>query len=95
MKGICVAKTPMLLSVISSAKALRSKRSFGERAAVGSSFVNSRRGERADIFRTRQGSLDPHLPYLDTQWEAGCRNGAELWRRLRNGGFRRLAARRG
>jgi transposase len=45
------------------------------------------RGERADIFRTRQGSLDPHLPYLDTLWEAGCRNAAELWRRLRAEGF--------
>jgi transposase len=45
------------------------------------------RGERTDIFRTRQGSLDPHLPYLDAQWEAGCRNGAELWRRLRAEGF--------
>lgn len=45
------------------------------------------RGERSDIFRTRQGSLDPHLPYLDAQWEAGCRNGAELWRRLRAEGF--------
>ncbi len=46
------------------------------------------RGERTDLFRTRQGSLDPHLPYLDAQWEAGCRNGAELWRRLRSQGFR-------
>ncbi|ORE97104.1 MULTISPECIES: ISL3 family transposase [Aurantimonadaceae] len=45
------------------------------------------RGERTDVFRTRQGSLDPHLPYLDAQWEAGCRNGAELWRRLRGQGF--------
>ncbi len=45
------------------------------------------RGERTDLFRTRQGTLDPHLPYLDAQWEAGCRNGAELWRRLRTFGF--------
>ncbi|BBE72988.1 transposase [Pleomorphomonas sp. SM30] len=45
------------------------------------------RGERTDVFRTRQGSLDPHLPYLDAQWEAGCRNSAELWRRLRSQGF--------
>ncbi|MEF2559261.1 ISL3 family transposase [Aurantimonas sp. C2-5-R2] len=45
------------------------------------------RGEHTDVFRTRQGSLDPHLPFLDTQWEAGCRNGAELWRRLRCLGF--------
>lgn len=26
------------------------------------------RGERTDIFRTRQGSLDPHLPFLEAQW---------------------------
>lgn len=44
-------------------------------------------GQRTDMFRTRQGSLDPHLPFLDAQWEAGCRNGAELWRRLRALGF--------
>ncbi len=36
------------------------------------------RGERTDVFRTRQGSLDLHLPFLDAQWKAGCRNGAEL-----------------
>jgi len=46
------------------------------------------RGERHDIFRTRQNSLDQHLPWLDDQWAAGCRNGAELWRRLRVRGFR-------
>ena len=45
------------------------------------------RGQRTDMFRTRQGSLDPHLPFLDAQWEAGCRNGAELWRRLGALGF--------
>ena len=46
------------------------------------------RGERHDVFRTRQSSLDQHLPWLDDQWAAGCRNGAELWRRLRARGFR-------
>jgi transposase len=46
------------------------------------------RGERHDIFRTRQSSLDQHLPWLDDQWAAGCRNGAELWRRLKGRGFR-------
>lgn len=45
------------------------------------------RGERTDIFRTRQNSLEPHLPFLDSQWEAGCRCGAELWRRLRRQGY--------
>jgi transposase len=46
------------------------------------------RGERNDVFRGRQSSLDLHLPWLDEQWVAGCRNGAELWRRLTARGFR-------
>jgi transposase len=46
------------------------------------------RGERNDVFRTRQSSLDQHLPWLDDQWAADCRNGAELWRRLQARGFR-------
>jgi transposase len=46
------------------------------------------RGERNDVFRLRQSSLDAHLPWLDAQWTGGCRSGAELWRRLRTHGFR-------
>jgi transposase len=46
------------------------------------------RGERNDVFRVRQSSLDAHLLWLDVQWAAGCRSGAELWRRLRAQGFR-------
>ena len=46
------------------------------------------RGERSDVFRLRQSSLDGYLPLLDTQWDAGCRNAAELWRRLKAHGFR-------
>jgi len=46
------------------------------------------RGEREDVFRIRQSSLEPWLPRLDAEWAAGCRNGAELWRRLRTAGFR-------
>ena len=46
------------------------------------------RGERDDVFRVRQNSLDPFLPWLDEQWAAGCRNGAELWRRLTAQDFR-------
>ena len=46
------------------------------------------RDERTDVFRTRQSSLDLHLPRLDEQWASGCRNGAELWRRLKGRGFR-------
>lgn len=46
------------------------------------------RGERNDVFRTRQSSLNAHLPWLDEQWASGCRNGADLWRRLTARGFR-------
>src|SRR6202163_1845610 len=46
------------------------------------------RGDRGDVFRTRQSSLDAHLPLLDAQWAGGCRNGAKLWRRLNSDGFR-------
>jgi transposase len=45
------------------------------------------RGGGTDMFRTRQSTLDGHLPFLDAQWAGGCRNGAELWRRLRGQGF--------
>lgn len=38
------------------------------------------RGQRTDIFRVRQTSLEQHLPWLEAQWDAGLRNGAELWR---------------
>ena len=46
-----------------------------------------RRGEREDAFRLRQSRLEPWLPWLTREWESGCRNGAELWRRLRAKGF--------
>src|SRR5690554_3498830 len=45
------------------------------------------RGEREDVFRIRESSLTPWLPRLEKEWADGCRNGAELWRRLRAGGF--------
>jgi transposase len=41
------------------------------------------RGQRTDIFRARHSTLDAHLPFLNAQWDEGCRNGAELWRRLK------------
>jgi transposase len=46
------------------------------------------RGERNDVFRTRETSLEAHLPWLDAQSAAGCRNGAALWRALQGQGFR-------
>ena len=45
------------------------------------------RGQRHDIFRTRQSSLDPWIVRLEAEWTGGCRVGAELWRRLRASGF--------
>jgi transposase len=46
------------------------------------------RGQRSDVFRFRESSLELHLPWLDAQWAAGQRNGAELWRHLKQQGFR-------
>jgi transposase len=46
------------------------------------------RGERSDVFRCRTSSLEPWLDQLDREWTTGCRNGAELWRRLQAQGFR-------
>jgi len=34
-----------------------------------------------------QPLAQPYLLLLDSQWDAGCRNGAELWRRLKTDGF--------
>lgn len=30
------------------------------------------RGQRTDIFRVRQTSLEPHLPWLEAQWMRDC-----------------------
>ncbi|MEZ5670119.1 MAG: ISL3 family transposase [Alphaproteobacteria bacterium] len=46
------------------------------------------RGERDDVFRIRKSSLEPWLVRLNEEWAAGCRNGAELWRRLKRAGFK-------
>lgn len=46
------------------------------------------RDEREDVFRLRQSSLEPWLPRLAREWNIGCRNGTELWRRLRAEGFK-------
>jgi transposase len=45
------------------------------------------RGGRTEPFRPRASLLEPHLEWLSAEWEGGCRNGAELWRRLRARGF--------
>ncbi len=46
------------------------------------------RGERSDVFRVRESSLETYLPWLDREWAEGSRNGAYLWRRLRSQRFR-------
>ncbi len=45
------------------------------------------RGGDGDVFRSRERMLEPYFAKLDADWSAGCRNGAELWRRLRAEGF--------
>jgi transposase len=44
-------------------------------------------GARTDAFRVRMSFLEPYLAKLDADWSAGCRNGADLWRRLKAAGF--------
>jgi transposase len=46
------------------------------------------RGQRSDVFRVRESSLELFLPWLDAQWTAGERNGTLLWRQLKKQGFR-------
>jgi transposase len=46
------------------------------------------RGQRSDVFRVRESSLELYLPCLDARWAAGDRNGAALWRQLQKQGFR-------
>lgn len=45
------------------------------------------RGQRSDVFRIRENSLELHLPWLDAR-AAGHRNGTALWRQLKSQGFR-------
>lgn len=46
------------------------------------------RGRPAEIFRPRQNALEPWLVWLDARWSEGRRNGAALWRELKDRGFR-------
>ena len=46
------------------------------------------RGEQPELHRPRIHSLDPWRAVLERHWAGGCRNGAQLWRDLRNGGFK-------
>ena len=46
------------------------------------------RGEQPELHRPRMHSLDPWRTVLERRWKEGCRNGAQLWRDLRDAGFR-------
>jgi len=45
------------------------------------------RGGRTNVFRSRTNSLGPFIERLEAEWTGGCRNSAELWRRLKAAGF--------
>ena len=45
------------------------------------------RGEQPELHRPRTHSLDPWRAVLERCWTEGCRNGAQLWRDLRDAGF--------
>jgi len=45
------------------------------------------RGSRDDVFRSRESKLERWIEQLTAEWDSGCRNGAKLWRRLREAGF--------
>ena len=45
------------------------------------------RGEQPELHRPRTHSLDPWRAVLERRWAEGCRNGAQLWRDLRDAGF--------
>jgi transposase len=45
------------------------------------------RGQRSDVFRVRQSSLEEWLPWLDSRWGQGARNASALWREMREKGF--------
>jgi transposase len=46
------------------------------------------RGQRSDVFRVRERSLELPLQWHDEQWTTGQRNATELRRRLKRQGFR-------
>ena len=46
------------------------------------------RKSKRTVFQSGFAGAVSILPWLDDQWAAGCRNGAELWRRLTERGFR-------
>lgn len=87
MTAICAARKPTQPSASSRTRACPSNRSAAGQGIAG--LVRQvLRGERTDVFRVGQRSLEPYLPWLDARWDAGERNAAELWRQLKEHGFR-------
>ena len=46
------------------------------------------RSSDGDVFRSRQSVLEPYIAKLRAEWDAGCCNGAQLWRRMGAAGFK-------
>ena len=46
------------------------------------------RGEQPELHRPRMHSLDSWRAMLERRWAEGCRNGTQLWRELRDAGFK-------
>jgi len=44
-------------------------------------------GTRDDVLRSRETTLDHWTERLNAEWDGGCRNGAALWRHLRQAGY--------
>lgn len=59
------------------------------RLAIGRNTVRRwLRGAAPDLFRPRRSMLEPYRATLERRWTEGCRNGTQLWRELRDAGFR-------
>ena len=88
MKVICAVRKPIPRSAALAAKGVPIKQ-ICRRTGHSRGLVRQvLRGGRTDIFRVRQSSLEPHLPWLDARWDAGERNATKLWRQLKEHGFR-------
>jgi hypothetical protein len=55
------------------------------RCAV-SRYLRSDSDPTVRLVRPKPSMLDPYRPYLHERWQAGCENGLQLWRELREQG---------
>lgn len=84
----CLRRERMNAAIVALAKGGLAIRAITRRTGCSRKTVRQvLRGERSDVFRRRTSSLEPWLRHLDREWATGCRNGAELWRRLQAQGF--------